>query len=228
MIPRYLSSFIITSFIYGSLVASSFYMFSEDSLSKSSKNKSESVQRVSINLVEPKQETQKKPKKETKEIKKKIVKKLIKKDKPKEKIVKKIEPKRLEKKTERKVVKKEPIKQNLTPQKTTSKTILKDKNIEAKKIKEIQNQYFATISETINKNKSYPRRAVLRNLQDNIKVEFTISQKGELISCNILEGKKIFHNSAQKAIEKSFPLTPPKGILNSDTKLKLTLAYKLN
>lgn len=224
MIPRYLSSFIITSFIYGSLVASSFYMFSEDSLSKSSKSKSESVQRVSINLVEPKQETQKK----TKNIEKKVVKKLIKKDKPKEKIVKKIEPKRLEKKTERKVVKKEPIKQNLTPQKTTSKTILKDKNIEAKKIKEIQNKYFATISETINKNKSYPRRAVLRNLQDDIKVEFTISQKGELLSCNILEGKKIFHNSAQKAIEKSFPLTPPKGILNSDTKLKLTLAYKLN
>lgn len=239
---RYLSSFVLSLFIYGSLFATTMFFIKDQSLSKSSKEPSKDIHRVKISLVEPTKEVKQKPKEQT--IKKqkpqeKIIKKIAKqtpKPKPSKKIVKKeepkkIKPKKIAKKVEKKekLVKKEtPKTQNTVPKKVASKTIKKDKNIEAKKIKELQDKYFALISETINKNKSYPRRAVLRNLQDDIKVEFIISPLGELISFDIKKGKKIFYKSARKAIEKSFPMTPPRGVLSSNTKVKLTLAYRLN
>lgn len=220
---RYIISFIIAISIYTSLIASSFYIFDEDSLSKSSKKSSTQIQRVKVSLVEPiKKAIQKKEQK--KKIEKSIVKK---KDIPtKKEIAKKIE--KPQKKEIKKVVKEQSTKTTLTPKKTASKTINKDKNIESDKLKELQNRYFAMISETINKNKSYPKRAVLRGMQDDIKIEFIISPSGELLSFFIVDGKNIFHNSAKNAVEKSFPLIPPSGVLSSNTKLKLTISYRLN
>ncbi len=251
---RYFYSFILALFIYSSIFASTLYFTKSEKLAKTSREISKEINKVKISFVEPiKTETKaikKVVKKEQKPQKKKIVKKIPEKT-PKKKIVKKFEKpkkiekkivKKVEKKPEKKIVKKieKPIKkkeilvkkelkpQNQSPKKVTSKALKKDKENESEKIKELQNKYFAQISQTINKNKSYPKRAVLRNLQDDIKIEFMISPKGELLSFNIIKGKKIFYKSAKKAIEKSFPMTPPSGILSSNKKIKLTLAYRLN
>jgi protein TonB len=222
--------------IFALIFVSATFLMDNQSISKSSKEVSKDINKIKVSLVEPMKKLETKPikkivKKEKikpKPQKKKIVKKI--KEKPKKKIVKKTKTKEIiPPKKEEKIVKKEPIKsQNLVAKKVVSKAIKKDKNIEAKKIKELQNRYFAQVSETINKNKSYPRRAVLRNMQDDIKIEFIISPSGELISFFITEGKKIFYKSAKKAIEKSFPMAPPIGVLSSNTKVKLTLAYRLN
>ena len=221
---RYLLSFVLALSIYTILFSSTIFFMDEQNLSKSSKEISKDINKIKVSLVKPIKKieppVEKIVRKEPKPIKKKIVKKIVKKTKPKE-----ITPP----KKKEVLVKKEPVKtQNLVHKKVASKTMKKDKDIEAKRTKKLQNRYFAQISQTINKNKSYPKRAVLRNLQDDIKIEFIISPKGELISFNIIDGKKIFYKSTKKAIEKSFPMAPPSGILSSNTKLKLTLAYRLN
>ncbi len=204
----------------------------EKKVSKSAKEVSNDQQRVKISFVEPKKtkpvkkvEEPKKIVKKPKPIKKKIEKpkKIVKKIEPQKKIVKK------EVKPEPKKVEEQKVVQNIVQQKpTAAKALKKDKTVDAKTIEKMQLNYFATVSEIINKNKSYPRRAVLRHMQDDVKVQFMISPMGELISFDILEGLKIFHKSARLAIEKSFPIQPPRGILKTNTKVSLILSYRLN
>lgn len=206
----------------------------EKRVSKSAKEVSNEQQRVKISFVEPKKTQPVKKVEEPKKIVKKQKPKPIKKkiEKPK-KIVKKIEPKKKivkeEVKPEPKKVEEQKVVQNIVQQKTiAAKALKKNKTVDAKTIEKMQLNYFATVSEIINKNKSYPKRAVLRHMQDDVKVQFMISPMGELISFDILEGLKIFHKSARLAIEKSFPIQPPRGILKTNTTVSLILSYRLN
>ena len=90
-----------------------------------------------------------------------------------------------------------------------------------------QHKYYSQIKQTIDKNKSYPQVAVRRGIQGEVKIQFTISKDGELLSYKILDGQKIFFKSISEAIQNSFPLTPPNDIFTSNLDLKLTLHYKL-
>ena len=182
-------------------------------------------------------------KKETpKKIEKKVIKKELAKKKPepkkqivkkkpepkKEEIVKKETSKKIEKvvkkpeaKLDKKIAKQQ-IKQQHVPVKQ-NKPSIDQELINAKK-----NNYFKTIKESISKNKTYPNIAVRRGIQGDVKISFTISKEGELIAFKIIEGKKVFKKSIQSAIEKTFPIKPPKDIFLSNTDLFLTIAYRLN
>ena len=249
---RYVSSFIATALLYVTLLATFLYGYKEPKTLESKNKKSEQNVRFTVvsqklekskpKKVEKPREIVKKaePKKVIKKIEpKKIVKKIkSKKVEPKkvvEKIVKKIKPKKIikekivKKKEIKKVVKKEVVKQNQKQQ--IKKTINKDKitkNENINKQKELDKRIYLTkIKETISKNKSYPRSAIRRGIEDDVEICLTISPNGELLSFKIVEGNRIFSKSIKKSLDKSFPMKPKKDIFLSNLDLSLTISYKL-
>ncbi|MEA3354280.1 MAG: TonB family protein [Campylobacterota bacterium] len=230
---RYFSSFLATTFIYTALAVTFLYSYSAPKLvSEQQQNSKETVKFTVIaqKSEPPVKKPEKKIEKKVEKPQEKIVKKTepVKKiEKPKKKIVTKTkpvkkEPKKIVKKaTPKPLIQKTQIKQNKTVSK--SKSTLTDPN----DLKIKKNKYYTTIKETISKNKRYPKIAVRRGIQGDVKVKFTISPNGELVSFNIIDGKKVFKKSIQKAITQSFPIKPPQGILTANLDLSLTIEYKL-
>jgi len=239
---RYLKSFTLAAILYIGIFVSFLYSFDDKSTLQTKQIKSEELVKFTIiqesapKLV--KKVAEKKPKP--------IVKKMVK----KEKATKKIKPivkkkKEIIKKTVKKIVKKQIIKKvkhvkkivhkksetivKKQIKKNKSKVTKKENNLEEIKQNKLnQKKYYTTIKEAINKNKSYPRVAVKRGIEGMVKIKFTISKFGELVSFHIVDGKKIFKKSISNAIRNSFPLTPPKGVLSSNTQLSLMVNYRLN
>ena len=217
---RYLKAFAITLFIYISVLAT--FLYSVDTAIPFKQEQIKSNQEVRFTII---QESihKAKQKKETK-----LIQKVIKKSKPIEK-----------KKTIDKVVKKETVKKikhKTKENSVTKKQIKKNKYIQENKInheerlkkrKHTQNKYYTKIKNTINQNKSYPKIAVKRGIEGVVKIKFTISKNGELVSFKILEGKRVFKKSIIKAIQNSFPIPPPKNLLSSNKSLSLMIDYKL-
>jgi len=247
---RYISSFVATAMLYVTLMATFLYSYDEPKVLQSKNKQSDQNVKftiVSQKVVEPEKIVKKieakkliepkkiKPKKITKKIEpKKIVKKIksnkiIKKIEPK-KIVKKVKPKEIKpKKVVKKIKKKEIFKQNQKAQ--IKKTIVKDtttENIEKNKQKEIyKKKYFEKLKQTISKNKSYPKTAIRRNIEGDVKISLTVSPNGELLDFKIIEGHRIFKKSIKKAMQKSFPFKPKKDVFLSNLDLSLTISYKL-
>jgi protein TonB len=233
-IKRYFNSFFVASIFYSFLIITLLYSVEEVSIAPSKTQ--HSIQNVKFTLInlpkeieKPKVEKQEIVKKEPqpKKIEPKIVKKINHEKISPKKIVKKIEPK-IEKKE---IVKKteEIKKQIVANQIKKSDSIEKKETVKTdlKQLKMKQHKYYSQIKQTIDKNKSYPQVAVRRGIQGEVKIQFTISKDGELLSYKILDGQKIFFKSISEAIQNSFPLTPPNDIFTSNLDLKLTLHYKL-
>ena len=214
---RYTKSFTITLVLYITIFTSFSYSFEDEKYVNTTQKKSEQVVKFTI-IQEPRFI-------EKKEIivKKKEIDKIVKKNL----ITKKIKPKVVEKKKKKvskpkQIVVKQQIKQNKSVLKNTINH--QDK---LKEHKENQNKYYTQIKETINKNKSYPKIAVKRGIEGLVKIKFTISKNGELLSFNIIEGKRVFKKSITESVKNSFPLTPPKDVLTSNTSLSLMIDYRL-
>jgi len=230
---RYVSSLLITSAIYSGLVAT--YLFSFDGKQAPSLKQKSSNQNVSFTILaqeksikefkktEPKkiEKPQKVTKKKIEKQKEKIVKKIVPKkvEKPIKEIVKKVAGKRSEQKTEPKQQLKSQVK------KTITKT--QDNSINEAKLKAKKDNYFTIIKQSIEKNKIYPKVAIRRGIEGVVKVKFTISKNGELLSLDIIDGKTIFKKSIVKAFEDTFPIKPEDSIFTSNSELSLTLEYKL-
>ena len=228
---RYFIAFLVTTFLYIALIGGYLYSIEKNKSLKSTLKKSE--QRVSFTVITQQKQntkpksiakpiTKPKPKAIEKPKKKKILKK--KKLKPKKKIVKrkfkKINPKKKPVKKSKKIQKTK-IKQH----RSTSKKNIDNKQIKKREI--LKNKYFQKIRQIINRNKFYPKRALRREIEGEVKVSFIISPKGELISYHIIKGKKVFYKSALKALKTSFPLQPPLNIITKNTKLSIKLKYIL-
>ena len=232
---RYFIAFLVTTFLYIALIGGYLYSIEKNKSLKSTLIKSE--QRVSFTVIaQQKQNTKQKsiakpitkpitkhkPKAIEKPKKKKILKK--KKLKPKKKIVKrkfkKINPKKKPVKKSKKIQKTK-IKQH----RSTSKKNIDNKQIKKREI--LKNKYFQKIKQIINRNKFYPKMALRREIEGEVKVSFIISPKGELISYHIIKGKKVFYKSALKALKNSFPIHPPLNIITKNTKLSIKLKYIL-
>ena len=237
-IKRYFNSLLLTSIFYSFLLFTLLYSF-EDTYTTPPKTQN-STQNVKFTLINlPKQIEQ--PKVEKKEIKpqpKKIEKKIVKKINPKKiapkKIVKKIEP--LIKPKPQKIVKKQiekPIKkitnQIVANQIKKNKSIVKKQTVQTdtKQLQMKQNKYYAHIKKTIDKNKFYPKIAVRRGIQGDVKIKCVLSKKGDLISFKIVDGRKIFFKSISEAINNTFPLAPPEDVFTANFDIDLTLQYKL-
>jgi len=234
---RYTKSFTLTLVLYVAIFLSFTYSVEDKTQMNSNQKKSEQIVKFTI-IQEPI------PIEKKKEIiiKKKEIEKVVKKVIEKKKITKKIKPNEIEKK-KKTIVKKKKLNENKKidkvskPQQTIvkqqikqNKSIQKDTiNHEDKlRIRKVnQNKYYTKIKEPINKNKTYPRMAIKRGIEGIVKIKFTISKDGELLSFHIVEGKKVFKKSISEAIKNSFPLTPPKDALISNTSLSLKIDYRL-
>lgn len=84
---------------------------------------------------------------------------------------------------------------------------------------------YASILDIINSNRIYPRIAIIRRLQDNIKVEFILDKSGEVQALRVLNGKhRILNDNALDTImraSKSFP-KPERS-----KKIRMIIAYDL-
>jgi len=235
---RYIKSFSLAAILYIGIFVSFLYSYENESTLQNKQIKSEElvkftiiqesapklIKKVVVEKPKPIIEKVVKKEKTTKKIKpivkkkKEIIKKIVKKEiVKKEKQIKKI----IHKKSET-IVKKQ-IKKNKASV-VDNKKYLEDNH----RKKMIQQKYYTSIKEAINKNKSYPRVAVKRGIEGIVKIKFTISKFGELISFNIIEGKRVFKKSISNAVHSSFPIKPPKGILSSNTQLSLMVNYRLN
>ena len=114
-----------------------------------------------------------------------------------------------------------PIVKQIVTKRQITKTVNEDE------IKAKQNIFFANLKKRINKNKSYPKVARRRGIQGEINVEFTISANGNIADIKILEGRKLFHKSVKKAIEKSFPVEIPQELFSFPLTFSLKVLYKL-
>lgn len=235
---RYLSSFIISIFIYTSLFAGAIAFFVKDENFSDKKLDKPNVISVSM-ISEPvvkKEPIKKKVIEKKKEIvKKKPVKKVVKK-KPLPK-PKKVIPKHEVVKEE--VTKKETLKEELVkeeiPEVKSAQTEKKQQVIVNKKshinhdeIKAKQNIFFTKLRNRINENKSYPRRARRRGIEGNVEVKFHLLSNGNVKNIEFLSGKKIFKKSVLEAIENSFPIEVDKSLFSFPKEFKISVKYVLS
>lgn len=230
---RYLSSFILSAFIYVSLFAGAFAFLNDDSHNFSDKDL-EKPNVVSVCMVTPKKPQPVKKKVTEKKVKKKKVKK--------KKIVKKPKPKpthSLRKKTipKNEIVKKEK-EQEIVEEKTTQKRsdvapkqqviAHKKSTVNKEEIKAKQNIFFTKIRNRINENKSYPRTARRRGIQGSVEVRFHLCNDGNVKNIEFLSGREIFKRSIIEAIEKSFPIEVDSSLFNFPKEFKISVDYILS
>jgi len=103
-----------------------------------------------------------------------------------------------------------------------------EQRVSTEEISKKREVYFHLLKQMIEKNKYYPPNAIRRGIEGDLKIKFIISNNGNLISIEKIEGNRVFHTSIKEAISNSFPLLPPKNILVEDTVLNLVISYKLN
>jgi protein TonB len=89
-----------------------------------------------------------------------------------------------------------------------------------------KSQFLSRIRAKINRAKSYPRIAQRRGMQGVVKVRFTILANGKVGHIS-LNGPKVFHNSAKRAVKKAFPINTKNAPLSLPTSVNLTLRYQL-
>jgi protein TonB len=125
-------------------------------------------------------------------------------------VKKKPKPKKIVKKKKRRKVKKS------SSRRATSHSVNPNK----------KSQFLAKIRAKINRAKSYPRIAQKRGMQGTVKVRFTILKNGHVGHIS-LNGPKVFHNSAKRAVKKAFPINTKNAPLSLPTAVNLSLRYQL-
>lgn len=245
---RYFSSFIITLFFYTLGISS--FLYSYDQKKQVSSPLKQKQQTVSFNVLREKKKKEIPTKiKEQKIRKKKVLKQTYKKKIVKsstntaKKVAKKIDTNKIKKtkdkatqvvvkNTVKKEIKKKILKEKkILPQiKAKNKNLVqKDKtNQELEQLKREQNRYFKELKNKISRGKTYPRLALRRGIQGDVKVNLTITNKGELVNFNIIDGKKVFKKSIINSITKSFPFPPPKDLFSSNLEITFLIEYKIN
>ncbi len=159
-----------------------------------------------------------------------IIKEPLSKEEPKieeeiipEPIVKKVVPKPVVKKVKKKPEIKKKTKKKKVRKKQSSKKVSARKS---KSSKAEKNKFLANIRATINKHKSYPRVAKKRRMQGSVKVKFTILRSGKVGNIS-LNGPKVFHSSARRAVKSAFPVNAKKSPIRLPQSINLTLRYQL-
>ena len=226
---RYFSSFLIASLIYSFFGFTIFYFYKN---SKVEIEEKKSIQKISLNHIELKEE----PKKE--DVKELVEEKIIQKPIEEKKVVEKPTEKKIEKKKEQVVKKETPKKQE---EKTAHKEVVekvlekvvenqpKSEIVENKVVqKDIQKEYIdnnlALIRTLINENINYPAKAKKLSIEGIVVVKFKISENGSVEDIVVLEGHRFLQNATIEAIEeasKKFPKT------NKSIEIQIPIVYKL-
>lgn len=212
---RYFSSFLIASLIYSFFGFTIFYFYKN---SKVEIEEKKSIQKISLNHIELKEEPKKEYVKEL--VEEKIIQKPTEKkiEKTKEQVVKKETPKKQEEKTIQKEVIKEVVENQPKSEIVENKVVQKD----------IQKEYIdnnlALIRTLINENINYPAKAKKLSIEGIVVVKFKISENGSVEDIVVLEGHRFLQNATIEAIEeasKKFPKT------DKSIEIQIPIVYKL-
>jgi protein TonB len=223
---RYLSSFILSAFIYISLFAGAFAFISEDSDNFSDKDV-DKPHVISVCMVTPEKPKPVKKKTSEKKVKKK---KIVKQTKPEPKPKKTIAKKELVKKEE---IKEEVAEEKIATQESAETPIQqvianKKSAVNHDEIKAKQNIFFTKLRNKINENKSYPRGARRRGIQGSVEVRFNLCRDGNVKNIEFLSGKNIFKESVIEAIENSFPIEVDETLFVFPKEFKISVDYILS
>jgi len=172
-------------------------------------------------------------------------KKIIKKSKPKPKP--KPKPKKIIKKPKKIIKKVEPtrvITQQIIPLSTPiyvepkvivkpvikPKPILKESTTNQAKNNEKAKKAFLNniLQPKIRANKKYPKIALRRHIESDVKVRFDITKQGMVTNIRFLQGKRIFQKSIRKTLNKTFPLNIPSNVQQSLPILDVTIVLHFN
>ena len=226
---RYFSSFLIASLIYSFFGFTIFYFYKN---SKVEIEEKKSIQKISLNHIELKEESKKE------DVKELVEEKIIQKPIEEKKVVEKPTEKKIEKKKEQVVKKETPKKQE---EKTAHKEVVekvlekvvenqpKSEIVENKVVqKDIQKEYIdnnlALIRTLINENINYPAKAKKLSIEGIVVVKFKISENGSVEDIVVLEGHRFLQNATIEAIEeasKKFPKT------DKSIEIQIPIVYKL-
>jgi TonB family protein len=116
---------------------------------------------------------------------------------------------------------------NEKPVQEPAPAIAHTQEVSKESLQAYQKNYLEDLRRRINGHKIYPKVAQTSHIEGSVKVEFTISPKGELLSFVILEGKKIFHKATEEAIQKSFPFPFSEDLFTSSMTFQIELSYTL-
>ncbi len=133
-----------------------------------------------------------------------------------EKPKKKIEVKKIIKKKPKKIVKKK------KPIKKASRASSQKTQANPEKV----NRFYKKIRVKINQNKSYPKIAKRRRMQGSVKVTFTVLRSGK-VSNILLNGPKVFQNSARHAVKSAFPISVANIPVTLPATVHITLRYQI-
>lgn len=241
---RYISSFLIAIFLYSILIVIYIYSIKNTKIQKSTKEKNEqsikfTVIQQQIIKIKPKPKIIKRSKIKSKPIvkpKSKIIKK------QKTKVIKKLKPKAIKKQKKIIKTKSKPIKKQNTivkpkPKPKLIKTQIKKtkfssqittNKINTQQTRIAQKQFYDKLKRIINKNKSYPKKAIKRDIQGVVKVSFIINSNGNVKDIQIISGKRVFKKSVIKAIKNSFPIEVDSLLFLFPKKFTIKLSFILN
>ncbi|MCF6174121.1 MAG: energy transducer TonB, partial [Campylobacteraceae bacterium] len=79
----------------------------------------------------------------------------------------------------------------------------------------------------INKNKFYPKKAIMRHIQGDVKVEFIIQNDGNVRDIKIISGRRIFKRAIIRSIKDSFPIEVDTKLFNFPKKFTINLRFRL-
>lgn len=89
-----------------------------------------------------------------------------------------------------------------------------------------KNLFLSMIRNRIDRNKTYPRIAKRRGMQGSVNVSFTILPDGKVGNIRI-SGPNAFHNSAQEAVLKSFPVSVKNAPISLPQSVSFTMHYRV-
>ena len=237
---RYLSSFIISALAYIAIIATMFYLFSQNDYStkKVQKNNPKCVQfsiiaPAKVQEVKNIKEKKKKPKPKPKKKKKKKPP-----PKPKPKPIVKPEPIIQEPILEPEPVVKEPITEEIVEeeiveevqeqevvQTQTISNVVQQINQDIREAR--QREFIESLVKRINSNKSYPNMARRRCIEGVVDVKFKILANGTVEDIQIISGRSIFKKATIQAIQRSFPIEVDSSLFDFPEIFKLKIAYIL-
>ena len=235
---RYISSLLIAIFLYSIFIIIYIYSTKNTKIIRYTKQKNKqsikfTVIQQQIIKIKPKLKTIKRLKLKSKQIvKQKTKAKIIKKLKPKE-IIKQKSRKRIKQKS--KPIKKQNIIVKPKPKliktqikKTKSLSQITTNKINTQQTKIAQKQFYDKLKRIINKNKSYPKKAIKRDIQGVVKVSFILQSNGNVKDIQIISGKRVFKKSVIKAIKNSFPIEVDSSLFLFPEKFTIKLSFILN
>ena len=236
MLPsRDLTSFILTSLLY--VTGSIFFFYTASSVKVS--DKISELQTIALSLqafqppepvIEEKQEPiqepepivekpKPQPKPEPPKTEPLPIKPPPPKPEPKKEEPLKEEIKKPEKKKEIKKPKKKKVKKTSAP---STKVSTKRQKSSAKQ----KSLFLSKVRSRINKQKKYPKMAKRRGMQGSVRVSFTIMNNGTVSNIRV-NGPKVFHKSAKRAVEKAFPISVKNVPISLPKSVSLNINYRL-